>query len=226
MVLLAIFSASGFNIDPNLIYAKAVRLLFSPPSVTIIIVLKSSLFSSSSSSPHSCHHCSTLLSLLIPKPRRLLRQEITYSVAQKEEVNILHRLGYYDQQMQFFAQICHNRSWIKAIVAHHLNLTSPDACDVDDPRDWLHGSFNLCIPVTVRDWSKRQQSGRRVLLRIPLPYRVGDAFQPGNGDEKVRCEAGTYAWLQANCPDAPIPRLYGFAVSTGETVSVVSTHSN
>jgi hypothetical protein len=51
-----------------------------------------------------------------------------------------------------------------------------------------------------------------------LPYRVGEAFRPGNGDKKVRCEAGTYAWLQENCADVPIPRLYGFALSTGETV--------
>ncbi|KAJ0417842.1 hypothetical protein BJY00DRAFT_288788 [Aspergillus carlsbadensis] len=40
---------------------------------------------------------------------------------------------------------------------------------------------------------------------------------PGNGDEKVRCEAGAYAWLQENCPDVAIPELYGFALSTGQT---------
>lgn len=89
---------------------------------------------------------------------------------------------------------------------------------MDDVENWHHGSFNLCVPVTVTDWKRRQQPGKRVLLRFPLPCRVGDAFHPGNGDEKIRCEAGAYAWLQENCPDVPIPILYGFATSTGQTV--------
>jgi hypothetical protein len=36
--------------------------------------------------------------------------------------------------------------------------------------------------------------------------------------KKIRCEAGTYAWLQENCPDVLIPKLYGFSLSTAETV--------
>ena len=133
-----------------------------------------------------------------------------------EEANILHRLGYYGQQNKFFSTLSHKHDWIKTIVAHHLGLNSSNACDVADIVDWFHGSFNVCIPVTIKDWKRRP--GGRILLRLPLPYRVGEAFRPGNGDEKVRCEAGTYAWLQENCPDVPIPQLYGFAMSTGETV--------
>lgn len=60
------------------------------------------------------------------------------------------------------------------------------------------------------------------MFRVPLPYRVGDEFRLGNSDEKVRCEAGTYAWLQENCPDMPIPRMYGVGVSIGEAVSTYS----
>lgn len=154
----------------------------------------------------------------MPATRRLLREEITYSVAKAEEVNILHRLGYYKCQSQFFAEISHNHAWIKSIVVWHLNLQSADACHVADMRDWRHGSFNVLIPVTIRDWKNRRQPGQRVFLRLPLPYRVGDDFNPGNGDEKIRCEAGSYAWLQENCPDVRIPRLYGFALSTDQTV--------
>jgi len=157
------------------------------------------------------------------KPRPLLRGEITYSTAKREEVNILHRLGYPDQRTKFFTHIASKRNWIEAIVAHHLNLASSDSCHVADIEDWHHGSFNVCVPVTIDIWKGKQQPGRRVLLRFPLPYRVGEAFRPGNGDEKVRCEAGTYAWLQENCPDVPIPRLYGFATSDGETVSLSIT---
>lgn len=154
----------------------------------------------------------------MPRTRRLLREDITYSAAQTKEVNILHQLGYYDQQNQFFTRIRYKQSWIKTIITHHLGLSSSDSCHVADTKDWLHGSFNVCIPVTIQNWGRKQQLGPRVLLQIPLPYRVGESFRPGNCDEKVQCEAGTYAWLQENCPDVPIPRLYGFAMSTGETV--------
>lgn len=159
-------------------------------------------------------------SISTPKTRHLLREQITYSFARKEEVNILHRLGYLDQQYKFFSRLLDNHNWIKVIVTHHLKLQSNDSCQVADVAEWLHGSFNVCVPVTVDDWKGKAQFGNRVLGRFPLPYRVGDAFHPGNGDEKIRCEAGTYAWLQENCPDVPIPRLYGFATSTGETLGL------
>ncbi|EER28268.1 hypothetical protein CPC735_061410 [Coccidioides posadasii C735 delta SOWgp] len=69
----------------------------------------------------------------------------------------------------------------------------------------MHGSFNLCVPVTT--------PANRVLVRLPLPYRVGEYVRPGNSDEKVCCEAGTYAWLRRECPSVPIPHLYGCGLS-------------
>lgn len=104
---------------------------------------------------------------------------------------------------------------MRAVVAHHLGLGSYAVCHVAEEENWLNGSFNICVPTTIDNWN-----GKRVLIRFPLPYRIGEAARPGNGDEKIRCEAGTYAWLQENCPDVPIPGLYGFALSTGETVRI------
>lgn len=152
------------------------------------------------------------------KTRRLLREEITYSTAKNKESNVLHQLGYPGQKDRFFSLLESKQSCIRAIVAHHLNLRSTNACRVADVSEWLHGSYNVCIPVEILEWDQKQQPGDRVLVRFPLPYRVGEDYRPGNGDEKVRCEAGTYAWLQENCPDVPIPRLYGFSMATGETV--------
>lgn len=154
----------------------------------------------------------------MPKTRRLLHEELTYSRAKSKEINVLHQLNYPSQQSQFFTLLQSKRSWIRVIVAHHLNLPSSNTCQVADVGEWLHGSFNVCIPVTILEWNQKQQSGHRVLVRFPLPYRIGENFRPGNGDEKVRCEAGTYAWIEENCPDIPIPRLYGFGMATGETV--------
>ncbi|OJD15684.1 hypothetical protein AJ78_04060 [Emergomyces pasteurianus Ep9510] len=158
------------------------------------------------------------------KTQLLLRGEITYSLAKDEEVNILHRLSYVYDRNKFFASLGHKRDWMKAIVAHHLGLHSPDCCSISDYDDWVHGSFNVCVPVTVSsDWKGKMQPSQRLMLRFPLKYRVGDSFQPGNGDEKLRCEAGTYAWFQQNAADVPIPQLYGFGLSTGETFTALNS---
>jgi hypothetical protein len=39
--------------------------------------------------------------------------ELTYSKAKREEVNILHRLKYHDQRAQFFAHVLDKRQWKK-----------------------------------------------------------------------------------------------------------------
>ncbi|KAL2810933.1 hypothetical protein BDW59DRAFT_177109 [Aspergillus cavernicola] len=156
----------------------------------------------------------------MPKTRQLLHEEITYSVAKDKEVNLLHHLKYPEQKAQFFTFLESHNDWIQAIVAYHLNL-SVNACQVADSGDWLHGSCNVCIPVTISGLNPTLQPGNRVLVRFPLPYRVGESSKPGNSDEKVRCEAGTYAWLEENCPDIPIPRLYGFGMGTGETLPIM-----
>ncbi|KKK15238.1 hypothetical protein AOCH_000385 [Aspergillus ochraceoroseus] len=148
----------------------------------------------------------------MPTTRQLLRRKITYSDAKGEEFNVLHQLKYHSEQTRFFAQLHDRREWMKAAVTHHLGLKSSAECHVADVENWLHGSFNVCVPVTIDSWH-----GKRVLMRFPLPYRLGERFRPGNCDEKLLCEAGSYAWLQRNCPEVPIPRLYGFALSTGET---------
>ncbi|OBT56003.1 hypothetical protein VE04_03024 [Pseudogymnoascus sp. 24MN13] len=67
----------------------------------------------------------------------------------------------------------------------------------------------MCLPVYIDHWKKRP--GRKVMIRFPLPYKVGELNYPGNANEKVRCEAATYVWIRENCPDVPIPHLWGFA---------------
>ena len=55
----------------------------------------------------------------MPKTLPLLRGEITYSKARKEEVNILRRLEYPSQRHEFFANLNNHRDWIKDVVTHH-----------------------------------------------------------------------------------------------------------
>ncbi|KAH8729162.1 hypothetical protein BGZ61DRAFT_529415 [Ilyonectria robusta] len=51
--------------------------------------------------------------------------------------------------------------------------------------------------------------------------KVGEASCPRNVDEKLRCEAATYIWLQQNCPDVPIPRLFGFGLPGSNSFTTV-----
>ena len=124
------------------------------------------------------------------KSLRLLHGQITYSEAREDETNVLHKLKCWKQRVAFFDHLKTNWRLIEAVVDHHLGLSDKQTCVVSKPSDWLHGSFNLCIPVSISGW--RKYPNNRVIVRFPLPYRVGEVFRPGNADEKLRCEAGAY----------------------------------
>jgi hypothetical protein len=152
------------------------------------------------------------------KSRHLVNGSITYSAAKECERNVLHELGYWGQETDYFSYLDQNRDSIRSIVAQHLGLNSADKCHIADPEQWMRGSFNICIPVHTD--GQGPTPGIKMIIRFPLPYRVGEVPCPGNADEKILCEAGTYVWLQANCPDVAIPHLYGFGLSNGQTVRI------
>lgn len=149
----------------------------------------------------------------------LLRGTTTFANALEEEENMLIRLSYPNLRFNFYAWLYKRRNEFEAIVSHHLNLGDGETCRLAEPKEWRHGSFNLCIPVYTDNW--RKHPGRRVLLRIPLPYKVGESKHPGNADEKLRTEAATFIWIQENCPSIPIPFLWGFGFHDGKSVCVV-----
>ncbi|PYH92100.1 hypothetical protein BO71DRAFT_411241 [Aspergillus ellipticus CBS 707.79] len=140
----------------------------------------------------------------------LLRgNSISLEEALGEDDNILHRLDYPQQQKDFWSHLSSHKGDIEAVVAFHLSV---EHCQVADEANWLFGSYNVCIPVDVGG-----QPEKRVLVRIPLPFKIGEANNPGNVDEKLRSEVATYIWIHENCPTVPIPILYGFAFSDGQT---------
>ncbi|ODH20306.1 hypothetical protein ACO22_05916 [Paracoccidioides brasiliensis] len=154
----------------------------------------------------------------MPIARRLLERQITFSEAKKEETtNILQELTYVTLAASFRDHIEKNSATIKAIVAHHLYLIPASyRVEISDRSEWLSGSFNLCVPVSIQ--SQKQKDSWRVLMRFPLPYKVAG---PENGDEKIRCEAATYAWLNQECPNIPTACLHGFGLSTGQRFTAV-----
>ncbi|TVY88914.1 hypothetical protein LAWI1_G007107 [Lachnellula willkommii] len=91
--------------------------------------------------------------------------------------------------------ILQHRKDFEAIVSYHLSLAANEICRFGEVGEWKHGSFNSKSP------------RRRVLLRVPLPYKVGESAYPSNANEKLRTEAATFIWIEDNCPDVPIPHL-------------------
>lgn len=142
--------------------------------------------------------------------------DITFEGAVEEETNMVQRLTFFQKRIDFHVYLHENRANIEALVSFHLGLKSAEHCRLTQPADWVHGSFNLCLPVDVSTTSK--QSTTRVIIRFPLPYKIGELEYPGNADEKLRCEAATYIWIAENCPDLPIPRLWGFGFSDNNHV--------
>ena len=153
--------------------------------------------------------------------RNLLSGPVTLSHVVAKDRNMLHALQYPRLKEDFYQRIEGYRPLLAHEVAYHFRIKSSDV-NISPQEYWRHGSFNLCVPVMIEvDQSVAPKVPQFVMLRFPLPYRVGEATNPGNSDEKISCEAATYAWLSENCPTVPIPRLYGFGFSTGKRVSVL-----
>ncbi|KAE9977793.1 hypothetical protein EG328_001826 [Venturia inaequalis] len=142
--------------------------------------------------------------------RELLdRGPITYASASNKEKNIINQLAYVPATKNLYEKLWECRDTICALTSHHLRLSCSDTCEVLPSRQWLRGSFNVCIPVQVKSGT----SCRKFILRCPMPHKLAESRYPGTVDEKLRCEVGTYAWMQSTCSDVRIPFLYGFGFS-------------
>ena len=146
----------------------------------------------------------------------LLHGKMTLAEALDEEDNILFPLAYSSQREDFLFWIYEHRQDFKDLISLHLGLATSETCRFGEFREWKHGSFNVCIPVYIVNW--RVNPGKRVLLRLPLPYKVGETTCPGNANEKLRAEAAAFIWIRDNCPDVPIPFLWGFGFPSGQSV--------
>lgn len=146
----------------------------------------------------------------------LLKGRITLKDALEEDNDILQELAYPQKRLDFYLYLLEHRQDIEELVSFHLGVTRGTCKAAEDFREWIHGSFNACIPIYIDDTTRF--SSKKVFIRFPLPYKVGEAQYPGNAEEKLRCEVATYIWIQNNCPDIPIPRLRGFGFPKGRSV--------
>ncbi|KAG5790580.1 hypothetical protein H9Q69_010364 [Fusarium xylarioides] len=151
----------------------------------------------------------------------LLKGKISLQDALGEDIDIVQELSYPEKRLQFWLHLFTQRQYIAELASRHLNVRLSDI-RLGEVEDWIHGSFNACIPIHIISQSARASGlPPRAIIRFPLPYKVGEASCPGNVDEKLRCEAATYIWLQQNCPDVPIPRLFGFGLPGRKSFTTV-----
>jgi len=80
----------------------------------------------------------------------LLRGTTTFQSRVEEEEDMLLALDYPEQRIEFFVSLYSKRADIVDIVSYHLGLTLSDTCWLGEVSEWIHGSFNVCIPVYIR----------------------------------------------------------------------------
>lgn len=135
--------------------------------------------------------------------------------------DMLLELGNSQSRDLFLAYLGSHAREIEHLVSHHLRLApARDNCTISDRCEWMGGNFNVCIPVHIN--SGIQSHGSKVLLRVALPFKLGEANMPGNVEEKLRCESATYIWLHQHCPSVKIPRLWGCGFPSGSRVCMSS----
>ncbi|MCJ1476754.1 hypothetical protein MMC13_005423 [Lambiella insularis] len=130
-----------------------------------------------------------------------------------DESDMLRRLTYVEKWAQFQREIEQNEEKILKLVAQHIGV---DVGNCRLSEEWLRGGFNLCIPVVVRG---SQHPYQRLIFRVPLHFKLGEALIPGNVDEKIKTEAATYIFMRKQCPDVPILELLGFGLTNGDIYS-------
>lgn len=141
---------------------------------------------------------------------------VDYEWAIDQDVNVIEKLKHLPARNELYNSLWTRRKTICSLVRHHLGLNHHDTCNVTSPREWIRGSFNVCVPVKVRSNNLDQ----KYILRCCLPHRLCEASYPGTMDEKLRCEVGAYAWMQESCTDIRVPYLFGFGFSDNTHVSL------
>lgn len=169
---------------------------------------------------HTLHEFDAwIFSLIIAMPKclsLLLGRQVTLDAALSSVDDMLLELSYPSKQAAFYSHLHEQQSEIEALVSFHLGLGTTERCRMSETEEWMCGYYNVCVLVYVDGWVKFP--GKRVIIRIPLPYKLGEAENPGNIEEKLRCEAATFIWIKEQCPEVPIPYLWGFGFPSGQCV--------
>ena len=119
----------------------------------------------------------------------LLNRTIILTEALETKDDILQQLLYPEKQLGFFVYLYQHYHNIEAIVSCHLSV-SDKTYRAGEAKEWIHSSFNICIPIYIND--SVRYCDKKVLIRFPLPYKVGKPQYPSNVEKKLHCEVTTY----------------------------------
>lgn len=97
----------------------------------------------------------------IGKKLPLLLEAIDLETALEDDENMVQKLAYPDLRDEFMRYLHTRKADIEAIVAYHLGLRTGSCLMAEE--GWLHGSFNICIPINIRD---PHYAAKRVLFRV------------------------------------------------------------
>lgn len=146
---------------------------------------------------------------------------LTEEEALDYEIDMMFALSKPQHIRNFQHELDLRRSQIERLIQRHLGIPQSDFV-LSPPSEWIVGGFNICLPIHISS-SHYPKLPRRAIIRFPVPFSVGETFNPGNMEEKLRCEAATYVWLQRSCPTVPIPDLLGMGFPG--TQSVLHSHT-
>ncbi|SMR62439.1 unnamed protein product [Zymoseptoria tritici ST99CH_1E4] len=151
-------------------------------------------------------------------------KEVTLEQALDDDWDMIPTLTAFSQTQDFCQHLEHHRTALENIISRHLGISKADFVLLDREH-WVWGSFNICLPIDITRSRRTAKLPRQAILRLPLPFRCGEKYSPGNVEEKLRCEAATYIWLRRNCPSIPIPRLLGIGIPAVEAFTAIENES-
>ncbi|CAK7210072.1 hypothetical protein SCUCBS95973_000668 [Sporothrix curviconia] len=133
-------------------------------------------------------------------------KSITREEALDRKINVVAQFTQYKAVADLKRVWDHQDDWC-TLVAAHVGV-QPGRIQMSHPPAWKRGTFNLVVPMLLKGDGVPPQ----VLLRVPMPAKIGEKQHQGSVADKLRCEAASYIWMQRHCPDIRIPHLYGFGI--------------
>lgn len=83
---------------------------------------------------------------------RTLDDKITLDATLAEKHDMFQRLTYSKKRFDFLVYLHERNAEIEAVVSYYLGLNGKGNCYLALINDWIHGSFNMCLPVYVKNW--------------------------------------------------------------------------
>jgi hypothetical protein len=140
-------------------------------------------------------------------------KEVTLEEALDDDWDMIPTLIAFLKTRKYCQYLDRNRTHLEQVISRHLGIPSTDFVLLSQDH-WVWGPFNICLPVDIKRTNRTSRLPRQAILRLPLPFRCGEDYSPGDVEEKLRCEAATYIWLQQNCPSIPTPRLLAIGLKS------------